>query len=131
MSVIKVAWCVFRVKNMHPGSTSHPSWTAAAEAKPRYVYSILKPHGQSFRGQVRPMLSEATPTYVYSILKLHSQISKSPVRLLLSEAKLSYVYSMVSKSHVRLLPREAKLSYVYTFLKKHHLPRVVPSSCVR
>ena len=36
MSLIKVAWYVFRVKNMHPGSTSHPSWTAAAEAKPRY-----------------------------------------------------------------------------------------------
>ena len=49
MSLIKVAWCVFRVKNMHPGSTLHPSWTAAAEAKPRCVYSILKPHGQSSR----------------------------------------------------------------------------------
>ena len=58
------------MKNMHPGSPSDPSQTAAAkvcmlnfkttwsdfqmpiqtapaEAKPRYVYSILKPHGQS------------------------------------------------------------------------------------
>ena len=62
------------MKNMHPGSPSDPSWTAAergeaelrifnfkttwsefqkpsqtapAEAKPRCVYSILKPHGQS------------------------------------------------------------------------------------
>ena len=33
MSLIKVAWCVFRVKNMHPGSTSHPSWTAPAEVR--------------------------------------------------------------------------------------------------
>ena len=38
---------------MHPGSPSHPSGTAAAEAKPRCVYSILKPHGQSSRCQVR------------------------------------------------------------------------------
>ena len=30
---------------MHFGSPSHLSQTAAAEAKPRYIYSILKPHG--------------------------------------------------------------------------------------
>ena len=46
-----------------------PSQTAPAEAKPRYVYSILKPHGQSFRRQVRPLLSKAKPSYVYTILK--------------------------------------------------------------
>ena len=43
---------------MHFGSTSDPSQSAAAEAKPRYVYSILKPHGQSFRKQVRLLLRE-------------------------------------------------------------------------
>ena len=32
---------------MHFVSPSDPSQTAAAEAKPRYVYSILNPHGQS------------------------------------------------------------------------------------
>ena len=32
---------------MHFESPSDPSQTAAAEAKPRYIYSILKPHGQS------------------------------------------------------------------------------------
>ena len=56
MSIIKVAWYVLRVKNMHPGSPSDPSGTAAAEAKPRCVYSILKPHGQSSRYQVRLLL---------------------------------------------------------------------------
>ena len=61
-SLIKVVWFVFRVKDMHFGSPSDPSQTAAAEAKPRYVYSILKPHGQSFRGQVRLLLSEAKPS---------------------------------------------------------------------
>ena len=30
-----------------------PCQTAAAEAKPRCIYSILKPHGKSFRCQVR------------------------------------------------------------------------------
>ena len=65
---LKVVWFVLRVKDMHPWSPSDPSGTAAAkadfkttwsefqmpsqtapaEAKPRCVYSILKPHGQSF-----------------------------------------------------------------------------------
>ena len=53
MSLTKVAWYVLRVKNMHFGSASDPSQTAAAEAKPRYVYSILKPHGQSSGSPVR------------------------------------------------------------------------------
>ena len=43
---------------MCPGSSSDPSGTTAAEAQPRYVYSILKPRGQSFRKQVRLLLSE-------------------------------------------------------------------------
>ena len=72
-----------------------PSHTAHAEAKPRCVYSILKPHGQSSIRPVRPLLSKATPSYVYSILKPHGQNSRSPVRLLLSEATLSYVYSIL------------------------------------
>ena len=46
--LIKVAWYVSWVKNMHPGSPSDSIGTAATEAKPRCVYSILKPHGQSF-----------------------------------------------------------------------------------
>ena len=33
-----------------------PSQTALAEAKPRCIYSILKPHGQSSRCQVRLLL---------------------------------------------------------------------------
>ena len=66
-----------------------PSQTAPAEAKPRYVYSILKPHGQSFRRQVRLLLSEAKPSYIYLILKPHGP--RSQVRLLLSEATPSYV----------------------------------------
>ena len=48
ISQIKVVWYVFGVKNMHPGSSSDLSGTAAAEVKPRWVYPILKPHGQSF-----------------------------------------------------------------------------------
>ena len=37
ITLIKVAWHVVRVKNMHLGSPSDPSGTAAAEAKPRRV----------------------------------------------------------------------------------------------
>ena len=65
---------------MHSWSPSHPSRTAAAKAKPRYVYSIVKPHGQRSKSQVRLLLSEAKLSYVYSILKPHGQSSRSPVR---------------------------------------------------
>jgi len=58
---------------MHFGSPSDPSRTTAAEAKPRYVYLILKPHGQSSKSPVRPLLREAKPRCVYSILKPHGQ----------------------------------------------------------
>ena len=50
-----------------------PGQTAPAEAKPRCVYWILKPHGQSSRCKVRLPLAEAKPRCVYSILKPHSQ----------------------------------------------------------
>ena len=33
MSLIKVAWCVSSMKNMHPGSSSDPSWTTAEQGK--------------------------------------------------------------------------------------------------
>ena len=39
-----------------------PRQTAPAEAKTRYVYSILKPRGQSFRRQVRPLSCDAKPS---------------------------------------------------------------------
>ena len=90
---------------MEFGSPSDPSQTVVAKAKPRYVYSILKPYGQSSRSPVRVLLREAKPRYIYSILKTHGQSSKSPVRP---------------------LPHEAKPSYVYTIFKKHYLPRVGP-----
>ena len=40
---LKTTWSEFQM----------PSQTAPAEVKPKYVYSILKPHGQSSRCQVR------------------------------------------------------------------------------
>ena len=67
---------------MHFGSPSDPSETTAAKAKPRYVYSISKPHGHSSRSQVRPLLREVKPSYVYSILKPHGQSFRRQVRLL-------------------------------------------------
>ena len=60
-NVTNVAWYVLWVKNIHFGSPSDPSQTTAAKARLSYIYSILKPHGQSFRGQVRALLSEAKP----------------------------------------------------------------------
>ena len=135
MSLIKVVWYVLRVKNMHPGSPSDPSGTAAAEAKRRCVYSILKPHGQSFRRQVRLLLSKAKSRYVYSILKPLGQSSRSQVRPLLSKAKPSCVYSILkphghsSRSAVRLLLSEAKPSYVYPISKPHGQRFRNPNCC--
>ena len=83
------------------------SGTATAEAKLRYVYSILKPHGQSFRRQVRLLLSKAKLNYVYSIVKLHCQICRSPIRQPLGEAKQSYVYRILNKHHLsRVSPKQ-------------------------
>ena len=54
-----------------------PSQTTDSEAKPRYVNSILEPHGQYSKISVRLLPCKAKPSYVYSILKPHSQSSKS------------------------------------------------------
>ena len=54
---------------MHFRSPSDPSQTAVAEAKPRYVYLILKPHGQSSKSPIRLLPREAKPSYVYTIFK--------------------------------------------------------------
>ena len=122
---------------MHFGSPSDPSQTAAAEAKPRCVYSILKPHGQSFRRQVRLLLTEAKPSYVWSILKLHGQSYRTKGQLLPPDGKRGYVYLILkphdqsSKRPVRILPCQAKLSYIYTILKNITSQELVPSSCVR
>ena len=126
---------MLRVENMHFGSPSDPSQTAAAKAKPRYVYSILKQHGQSFRRQVRLLLSEVISSCIYSIFKPHSQSSGNPVRLLLSEAKPRYVYSILKpngqsfRSPVRPLLSEAKPSYVYSILKQHGQSFGNPNCC--
>ena len=69
MSLIKVAWYVTRVKNMQLWSPSDPSQNTAAEAKPRYVYSISQPHGQSSKSPIWLLLREVKPSYVYTILK--------------------------------------------------------------
>ena len=53
--IFKITWSEFQ----------RPSQTAPAKAKPRCVYSILKSHGQSSRGQARllpPRRSQAAYT---------------------------------------------------------------------
>ena len=58
-----------------------PSQTAPAEAKLRYVYSILKPHGQSSKSTVRLLPCEAKPSYVYTILKKYHLPRVGPKQL--------------------------------------------------
>ena len=105
---------------MYFGSLSDPSQTAVAEAKPRYIYSILKPHGQSSRCSVRLLLSEAKPSYIYLILKPHGQSFRGPVRLLLGKEKPSYP---AQSDHCVI--GKAKAQSFFTFLE------LVPSSFVR
>ena len=68
---------------MHPGSPSDSSGTATAEAKPRYVYSILKPHGQSTSSKkpVRPLSCKEKRSYIYTILKKHHLPRVGPKQL--------------------------------------------------
>ena len=92
---------------MHFGSTSDPSKTAAAEAKPRYVYvldfkttqSEFQKASQTAPAEVRILNfrttwsefqvpsqtapTKAKPRCVYSILKPNDQSSRCKVRLLL------------------------------------------------
>ena len=72
-----------------------PSQTTFAEAKLRYICSILKSYGQSSRSPVKLLPRKAKPNYVYSISNPHGQSFKRPVRLLLCESKLSYIYSIL------------------------------------
>ena len=64
------------------------------------VYLILKPHSQSSRSPVRPLLSKAKLSCIYSILKPHGQSFKSQVRLLVSKVKPSYTYFII-KPHIQ------------------------------
>ena len=66
---------------MHVGSPSDLSQTAAAGEKPRYVYLILKPHGQSSRSPVQLLSCEAKLSYVYTLLKEHYLPSVGPKQL--------------------------------------------------
>ena len=55
-------------------------------------------HVQSSGSLARPLLSEAKPSYVYSILKSYGQSSRSLIRLLLQELKPSCVDSKITWS---------------------------------
>ena len=138
MSLIKVAWYVLRVKNMHPGSPSDPSGTAAAEAKPRCVYSILKPHGQSSRCQVR-LLPPRRSQGAYTQLENHTvrvPDAKSDCSCR-GEAEVRIINFKTTWSEFQMpsqtAPAEAKPRCVYSILKPHGQsfitsPESVPSS---
>ena len=105
---------MLRVKYMYPGSPSDPSGTAAAEAKPRYVYSILKP-------QSKFQKTSQTAT----------EQSKAELRILDFKTTWSE-FTMPSQT----APAEAKPRCVYSILKPHGQrfitsPESVQSSCVR
>ena len=73
MLVIKVAWYVLRVKNVHPGSPSDPSGTAAAKVKLRYIYLILKLSTHLGFASVAPVIlrSEGDPGCTFFTLNTY------------------------------------------------------------
>ena len=133
MSLIKVAWYVSRVKNMHLGSPSDPGQTPAAKAKPRYVYSILKPHGQTSRGPVRPLpprQSRSTYTQFQNHMVRVSE-GKSDCYIKLRILNFETTWSEFQKHRQTAAMRgEAELR-IYNLKKNITSPESVPSSCVR
>ena len=59
-----------------------PSQTTLAEAKPRCVYSILKPQWSELQRPSQTAPTKAKPRCVYSIAKSHGQSSRYQVRIL-------------------------------------------------
>ena len=137
---------------MHVGSPSDLNQTVAAKAKPKYVYSILKTHGQCFRGQGEAELHTLDfkttqsefqkPSWTIAergeaellILNFKTTWSEfqkpSQTATERGEAELCILDFQTTQSEcqkpVRPLSCEAKPSYVHTILKKHHLLRVGP-----
>ena len=58
MSLIKVAWYVSRVKNMHSGSLSAP-WGQRGKEKPSYVYHVIR------QGKADVHTSKLTPMFYH------------------------------------------------------------------
>ena len=102
-----------RVKNMHPGSPSDPSGITAAEAKPRWVYSILKPHRQNSRFQVR-LLPPRRSRGAYTQFQNHMVRVTSPPQ--------SWSKAVVCVSTPRMYPRSGNflVSQHLGSLKTHH-----------
>ena len=124
MSLIKVVCYVLRVKNMHPRSPSDPSGTAAAEAKPRCVHSILKPHCQSSRSPVRllpPRRSRGAYIQFQNHMVRVSDAKSDCFRRGEAEVRILDFKTTWSEFHkpIRLLLSEAKPSYIYLILKPH------------
>ena len=95
----KTTWSEFQV----------PSQTAPAEAKPRCVYSILKPHDQSSKGQVR------IPSYQVRILSPR-QITIPHLRV--SSPPQSRSKAVVCVSTPRMYPRSG---YFLVMTRKYPL----------
>ena len=141
MSLIKVVFYVLRVKNMHPRSPSDPSGTAAAEAKPRCVHLILKPHFQSFRSPVR-LLPPRRSRGAYIEFQNHMVrvpyaksdcFRRGEAEVLIINFKTTWSeFQMPSQT----APIKVKQRCMYSILKPHGQssitsPESVQSSCVR
>ena len=117
MSLIKVAWYVLWVKNMHFGSPSDPTQTTAVKAKLSYVYLILKPHFRVLslpQSQSQAVVCVSTPrTYLRSGYFLFLQKEES----ILLTSELHHLPRVGPKqlcalAHLRCI-RAADTSYLF------------------
>ena len=74
--------------------------TAAERGEAELRILNSKTTWSEFQRPVRALLSEAKPSYVYSISKPHGQNSYSPIRLLSCEAKPSYIYTILKPHYL-------------------------------
>ena len=107
MSQIKDGWYVLRVKNMHPVSPSDPSCTAAEQGEAELRIFEFKTTWSEFQTPSQTTLAEAKPRCVYSILKPHDQSSRYQVRILfrVSSPPQSRSKAVVCVSTPRMYPR--------------------------
>ena len=89
MSLIKVAWYVLRVKNMHFRSPSDPSQIVARRGHTELRILDFKTTWSQFQKTSQTAAEQGEAELRILNFKTHGQTSQSPIRLLLREVKLS------------------------------------------
>ena len=93
-----------------------PSQTAPAEAKPRCVYSILKPHGHSSRYQVRILSPKQITIPHMRVLSPPQSWSKAVVCVSTPRMYPRSGYFLVNSNFVLSFELKVRVSVILTYL---------------